>query len=228
MKKNIFWGIIFIGTAILLTLELIGSRFGINVPFIRLGLALLLAWWAVKSLKKGKVSGLFFPLAFIFMLFENDLSNWIGFYGDLVNNWFVLLIALLLTIGFAVLFKDYEFKTSKVRINNTKSNKNCFNDGIKYVDCTEFEYEALKNIFGNFTVYFQNVELYEGGGVLEINNTCGNVDIYLPENWCVINETDNFMGDVKTAGTDPLNGKPLRVVGKNNFGEIKFHYNNAR
>lgn len=101
---KLFWGLGFLLAAALIILDALGiipsllSAVG-EVSVFALILGLLLLYYAIARLFKGRISAIFFPLAFIFLLFEKNISMLLGYEGaDLINNWLVLLIALLLHV----------------------------------------------------------------------------------------------------------------------------------
>ena len=77
--KKLFWGLGFLLAAALIILDAVGiipsllSAVG-KVSIFSLILGLLLLSIAIERLCKGKVADIFFPLAFIFMLFEKNIA----------------------------------------------------------------------------------------------------------------------------------------------------------
>ena len=63
MKKNIFWGIIFILSAILLILNALGIRFGLpeNISVWKIVLCIGLVMWIIDQCVKKHFANIFFP-----------------------------------------------------------------------------------------------------------------------------------------------------------------------
>ena len=60
---------------------------------------------------------------------------------------------------------------------------------------------------------------YEGGGVLEIDNNLGSMDIHVPADWHIIMQVDNSLG--ATSEPDDIgNGPTLTIRGDNNLGSV--------
>lgn len=107
-KKGIFWGMAFICAAILIILDAVGIGLEAlnNIPVVKIILGILLLCWIVNELYKRQLSHIFFPLAFLFMLFEKEIAKLCAIEGEeIISNWPVLLCALLLTIGTSMVQK---------------------------------------------------------------------------------------------------------------------------
>lgn len=225
MKRKTLLGIIFIGTALLIILESLPLTLEFNIPFTKIWLSLLCLTWIGKAIYKGKISRTIFPLSFIFMLFEQELSNYLGWYEDIISNWVVLLIALLLTIGCELIFGDKNFRVHKNHIISAHSTKNRFGSGVKYIDCTTFKHEIIKNTTGQFDIYFQNVDAYDGSGTLEIVCKMGEVNVHMPASWELKNNISYTMGEVNIIGDQIGSDKSITVCGQCKMGKINFHMN---
>ena len=106
-RRSIVWGVAFLAAALLLIAGAVMDTMGINaeIPFFRIALCGLLLGLVVKSLTRGAIAEIFFPIAFIFMLLEDSIIGWCGLaVDDIMNNWLVLLCALLFTIAAGCLF----------------------------------------------------------------------------------------------------------------------------
>ena len=110
-RQSIFWGVAFICTAILIIVDAVGTGLGFldSIPVIKIILGVLCLCWIVNELYKKQLPHIFFPLSFIFMLFEKEIAGLCGFEnGEIISNWLVLLCALLLTIGTSIILpKSY-------------------------------------------------------------------------------------------------------------------------
>ena len=108
MKKSrngLFFGIILVCAAVALILDGLGiSISGAQISAWSIVGGVLCLAWLVVEIVELKFSHIFFPLAFIFLLFEGQIATWLGHDDpNLISNWLVLLAALLLTIGVGVL-----------------------------------------------------------------------------------------------------------------------------
>lgn len=223
MKRKTWLGIIFIGTALLIILENLPIPFMSGIPFTKMWLSLLCLVWIGRSVYKGKISLIFFPLSFIFMLFEQEISNIIGWYDDIISNWAVLLIALLLTVGCELIFGKRIWRLHKNHIISVPSEKNIFGNSVKYIDCATFKHEIIRNTMGQYDIYFQNVDAYDGNGTLEITCKIGDVNVHMPAAWKLTNNISCKMGEVNITGSSIGEDKTLIACGQCKLGEINFH-----
>lgn len=233
MKKSgwkIFWGVAFILAAVFLVLDALG----ITLPFawvlgrvslFTLIVGLILVAFIVSRVMRGKFVSVIFPLAFLFMLFEENIAQALGLaHSNIINNWLLLLVALLLTIGLSILLP----KRHKYEIHLGNSSKNSKTDGsfgasTIYIDAEGFEQRVIECDFGSRTVYFTNPEAYRGGGTLIIDNSFGAMVIHVPVAWRADVDIDNSFGSVTSPSVGP-GGPILYIKGDNSFGAVTVKY----
>ena len=231
---KIFWGVGFVLVAVALILDALGVLAGIISPFgevslIALAAALLLLAYAISRLVKGSVGEIFIPLALIFMLFEKNIAFLMGrAETDIINNWLLLGCAAMLWIGFSILFsgirkKDKHAKQAyRDKINHHSSGT--FGSTVKYINCDGFKYESIENNMGSFTVFFENVDKYQGGGILDIENNLGSMTINVPSSWRVDVQIESALGGSSKPGNDNSTGPLLVIKGENNLGGVAVKY----
>lgn len=214
------WGIVFILAALCIILDIVFTAAGKpifeNIPVFRMVLSILLLFFAITSLIKGEIAGIFFPLAFIFMLLESWVAELAGLAdANIANNWIVLLGAFLLTIGTVLL-------TSK---SSKETRADCeFGSTTKYVDAATFTEYKLSCRFGDYYLCFENADEYKGGGVLNVDNSFGQILIDVPEGWNIDLDIDSSFGDVEHPGKIASDGPTIIIKGKNSFGDITIRY----
>lgn len=219
-RRSIVWGVAFLAAALLLIAGAVMDTMGINaeIPFFRIALCGLLLGLVVKSLTRGAIAEIFFPIAFIFMLLEGSIIGWCGLaVDDIMNNWLVLLCALLFTIAAGCLFS----KKLRFGVKTDGVGGKSFGSTVKYIDCAVFKNETVENNMGSTSVYFENPEAYAGDGVLYVENNMGAMKINVPAGWFVETKLENNMGSVKIPSRGEPNGKKLTVAGENNMGSLE-------
>ncbi len=233
---KLFWGLGFIIVAVALVLDAFGifaplsGIFGEISIFALVGGFLLLCF-ALSELVKGNAGNFFFALALIFMIFEKNVAHFFNIgdeNGNIINNWLLLLVAILLGVGFSILFSGVR-RRRRARRNRHSGCEWSYGDNVKvrgsigssvrYIDCEGFKYEAIENDLGACTVFFENVDKYEGGGVLSVENNLGSITVTVPEDWNVVTKIDNSLGSV-TSPKPNYDGPTLTVTGENNLGAI--------
>ena len=73
-------------------------------------------------------------------------------------------------------------------------------------------------------VILENIDKYEGGGVLEIENNLGSMTINVPSSWKVDMEIENSLGGSSKPSGENANGPTLRIRGENNLGGVSVKY----
>ncbi len=222
LGKKFMWGLLFILSAVLIVLDALNVI--PDIPIVKLIFAGFFTVWAVYSLFKLRFSQVFFPLAFAFMLLESDIASFLGRSKNLISNWILLLVALLLSIGCHLIFGGKSFKFSKhINISHGTGDKNSFGEGVKYIDCADFKSITVQNSFGEYNVRFQNEELYEGGATITVHNGFGETNIYVPSHWTVRFNVKASFGAVNFPQNVVENGPVLNITGNSSFGEVNVH-----
>ena len=232
---KIFWGLGFVLAAILIILDTTGVitplvSFMGEVSVFAIIAGLLLLAYIIARLVKGKISEIFFPLAFLFMLFEKNVAKLAGSdEEDIVNNWLVLLVALLLSIGFSILFSSKKIKINHghrggtIEINGNYAESNLGSSTI-YVDCDTFTPSCIENSLGSCSVHFENVQNYKSGETLTVENNLGSMVINVSSDWIIKSSIENNLGGTQVANSDDKVGPILYVKGENNLGSLTIRY----
>ena len=229
MKKGkLFWGFGFLLAAALIILDVIGVIpalfFAVGeVSAFSLILGLLLLAYALAKLCKGNIPATIFPLAFIFLLFEKNVAYLCAHEGeDLVNNWLVMLIALLLHIGFSILLPSHSIY--KIKCTATHERSNALNSAAVYVDCESFTTPSIvANKLGECIVHFQNADRYQSGQTLSVSNSLGAMTINVPASWRVLVDVENHLGalEIPEPEYDDPEAPVLYVRGSNHLGALE-------
>lgn len=229
---KIFWGVGFVLVAVALILDALGILAGIISPFgevsiLALAAGLLLLAYAISRLFKGAVGEIFIPLSLIFMLFEKNIAFLMGREDtDIINNWLLLACAGMLWIGFSILLSGVK-KKKRFKLfykDNSHHSSGTFGSTVKYINCDGFKYESVENNLGSYTIFFENVEKYQGGGVLEIENNLGSMTINVPSTWKIDTRIESSLGGSSKPRNDSSSGPDLTIKGDNNLGGVNIKY----
>lgn len=226
--NKIVWGIILIAAAVLLIVDALGLLAPISgvmgeISLLKIALALIILYFIISRLIKGHISFIFIPLSLLFMLFEPNIAYMLGRRGEdlnLISNWLLLLSAIILTIGFSLIFGRTNRKSAHGKSVGALGNNN------EYIDAAEFtETKQIENNLGSYNVYFNNADRYNGNGMLLIENNLGETNIYVPSEWKVDSHIENNLGSVTTIGNDSTDGPVIVIRGENNLGSVRIHIN---
>lgn len=221
------WGLLFIALAVFLLLDACGVGFGFleGIPFFTLALALIFLSWFLKSLFSLKLHEIFFPLAFLFMVLEKHIAGWIGAEKtNLINNWLVFLVALLLSAGVSLLRPRRLLRRVHRRSGVSSSdNHNSVGSSTVYIDCTSFTTEEVTNELGSCQVYFSNVEAYQGGGKLLLHNELGKMKVHVPKEWRIESSLKAELGALMIDDNNknlPEDAKVITIEGMTELGAM--------
>ena len=227
---RLFWGFGFVFVAVALILDALGIFAPVatavgGVSVLAVIAAILLLAFVIFRICKGKIGEIFVPLALIFMMFEKNVAFLLGIKGDIINNWLLLGCAVMLWIGFAILLSGFKKKNKKKEadyIGHTSTGN--IGSFVKFIDCDGFKYESIENNLGSYTVHFENVEKYEGGGVIMIENNLGAMVINVPAGWSIVTDIDNSLGASNKPSDDNSGGPVITIKGDNNLGSVNIKY----
>ena len=227
---KIFWGLGFVLIAVVLILDALGvlariiSPLG-EVSIIALIGGLLLLACVLERIIKGKICEIFIPLSLIFMIFEKNIAHVLGFESnDIINNWLLFGCVCLMQLGFSILFSGIRRGKRRNRGDRVFESSGSLGSSVKYINCDGFKYEEIENDLGSYTVYFDNVDKYEGGGVLEIDNNLGSMTINVPSGWHIKMDVENSLGGTSIPSENNYDGPILTIKGDNNLGSVSIKY----
>lgn len=229
-KKRIFWGLFLILSAIALIVSKLGYFSEVNV-FTLVATVFLVAI-VIKSIFKMNFAGILFPIAFIGILFDNQLGI------TAITPWTILIAALLGSIGFSILFKSpKKWSSTKFSFNSPDYNvidaedeshiklESSFSDSIKYVNTDKLEQVDIRCRFGAIKVYFDNATLNEGNGILRLDASFSGVELYIPKTWTVVNRANVSLGGIEEKNRNMSTGNNiLTLVGDVSFAGVEITY----
>ena len=222
--KKILGGLGLIALAVLLLFDaLFADKLGIpffeKVSVTKLFFGAIFAYCTVSGLVKLKAGQFFFSGAILFMIFEKDIAHYAGMQSsNILSNWLLLLCALLLTIGFECLIPRRKHKEKyEKRISHVPSH-GIGSSSIQYIDCGKL-CENIEVNMSSLSVYFENVDNYQGDRTLNLCVNKGSLVLHIPKQWCVNYEITNNMGSFKPAPSNP-EGKQLTLTGSVNMGTL--------
>lgn len=228
-SKDIFWGLLFIIAAVCIIINQI-IPIGINV--IDLVVVVVLGSIILKSISRLNFYGIFIPLGYLAKMFSDEMDL------QFFPFWTVMIIAVLLSIGFSMIFKNSRQKNFHYERSGNYYNKgvveedgnsvNCtvsFGDATKYINSQKLEKAYLKCNFGALKVYFDQAVIPSGNAIIYLDNSFGETQLFIPKTWNVVNELNVFLGDIKELNFNNSVGMPKVIISGNvNFGDVKIIY----
>lgn len=243
MKKNYFWGVFLILAGAYLVVSQMGYLPKVG-PFTLVFTIVCLAA-LVSSIPHLSFGGILFPLAFIGIMYDQQLGI------TAITPWTILLAALLGTIGLNLLFGRFKKKhwhrchkhhKGHWNVENGRNGENggdsvenldgewvyvrsSFGSVIRYITSDNLKRADIEASFGAVEIYFDNAQIPSGQATVNIDSKFAGVELYVPHNWQVINHLASSFGgvDEKNKHTGELTAT-LTLEGSNSFGGITIIY----
>jgi predicted membrane protein len=220
-KKSVFWGLLFI----LLGVYLIVSRLGLipKLPVITIAFTVLFLYIIIRGVIKRNFFMIFLPAALIGCMYAEPWNI------TRITPWPLLIAALLVSIGLTMIFKDSRKKTEWKKVTQEDSSEimyNLFGEINKYVNDSSFSKAVIKNTFGQSNVYFNNAIIANNHAVVEVDNSFGEVDLYLPGTWRVDVQRECAFGVVQMHGNGnaDVDAPLVQILANCSFGEINIYF----
>lgn len=214
VSRSVFWGMVLILAAAAIILDGVGFSFGSGITLWHIVGGVLLLSWIVSECVKLRFHAIFFPLAFLFMIFEGVIAGWLGREDpNIISNWALLLAALLLTVGVGAVTKR-----SGGRGNARLGSSTLYFDANDPASC------VVEDTVGNTHVYFVNKENYKGLGVVSVHNNVGRVTLHVPSEWNVVTECRDTLGNVSVPEREQIAGKSITVSVRDSVGSVNVEF----
>ncbi len=196
---------------------------GVTVPFVsvvggismwQIIIGVLLIAFIVKRLSKLKFPTAVFGMSLLFMVFERNIATIFGLNENIINNWVLLPLMVMLCFGLHLIIP-------KRVPGGGKAIRHSMGAHTVYIESGTFSERHIGNTMGSTVVRFENPELYSGNGVLHIENNMASTHVYIPKSWRVVSNIENNLGTVNTCGAEEAPGPILHLTGENNMGTIQ-------
>lgn len=231
--SNWFWGIFFLAAGFFVIACQVGTF--AYLGFWSIAATVLLAAVLVSSLPECNFFGITVPIALLYTIYWQPLG-W-----PRVSVWLLLLAAVLVATGLYMIFRphthhwthhfhDHE-EIHEGAAENIDGNdilvRASFSESCKYLQADRLRKARLIASFGKLSVYFDQVRLDPAGAVVELNASFGEMVLYLPGSWNVVDRIYTGTGAVNTdehrSQPDP-NAPTVTLTGNVSFGQLKIRY----
>ncbi|MCR5738170.1 MAG: hypothetical protein K6G64_11055 [Eubacterium sp.] len=252
MKKSVFWGLSFIGIAVLIIASSLDLLHGLG--FWTIFLTIVFCAVLIDGIMDFSVVNIVFSAAFLYLIWDKPMG-W-----PVIPTGSLLIAALFAAMGLELLFKRIRIEKFKKKHMNDfkrhveyfendinkfgehiKGNKNLSGtveyDAGEYISCKSryggmkkyITSQNLKSVlvdvsFGSGEIYLDQANAPTGVVDMEIDCSFGSVKIYLPKSWCFENNIGNKMGFTIEGNPDGQNLVTVRATGDLNAGSISVRY----
>ena len=225
-KNNIFWGLFCILAAVLLVL----SQINIipNDDIVNLLLTVFFLEMLISGIKNMNWFKIFFSLAFIGIIYDEYLGT------VTLTPWISLLAALLLSIGFSLIFSrnkynnlksEYDRNDDRERYNENNVVFNvAFSSSAKHINSTDFCSANINCSFGALKIYLDNADILDSA-TINFDLIFAGVELYIPKKYKVINNVECLLGGVDEKKCSNISDtKNIYLNGKISFAGITVIY----
>jgi hypothetical protein len=194
--------------------------------------------------------GIFFPLAGLLIIFDKPL----GIDTQDISLWAFMGVALLLSIGFSILFHKRKHHRSgwsscgdgtRAYVYGSAQGEDAmsgsvdsvdgsvvrvevnFSNVIKYVNSTELERVEAECNFGAVKLYFDNAKPGPNGALIMLDVSFGSAELFIPATWSVNNELKRSFSAVDEQGRIPSSAERtsrVTIVGEASFSGVNIIY----
>ena len=237
-NRSWLWGIFFLLSAVFV----IGSQTG---AFGQIGLLSIIATVflfaiLINSLIDLEFFGIFMSLAFLYMIYSGPL-NLVP-----ISPWMLILSGVLTSIGFSIIFKgstfkykhkryyrhnDYKYENFAQTTENVDDNnpflRVSFGSASKYLHADSLKSGNFSSSFGTLEVFFDQVQLNPDGAEIFVDCSFGEIKLFIPRDWNVIESVHVGLGSVKNKNrmaSPDENAPKLNIVGNVQFGDVEINY----
>jgi predicted membrane protein len=235
--NNWFWGVFFVLAAVFVVVSQV-TTFA-QIGFWSILAAVLLVAVFIQSLVHLNYFGIFLSLAVAYWIFMQPLH--LAYNLPLISPWLLLLAAVLLSIGFYTMFqrreKDKYYKRNNVdgcdyrAVEDIDDNnpyvKVSFGSSSKYLHGDCLKTGQFYCNCGSLEVYFDQVQLDPNGAEVFVDCSLGEISLYIPRDWRVVDKLHSSLGSVRNDSRRPApdgNAPVLTLTGNISLGAVEIQY----
>ncbi|MCR4791712.1 MAG: hypothetical protein K5871_03110 [Lachnospiraceae bacterium] len=237
--RNVSTAIILIVLAVCIVLWKL-NLFNLPVAFAEIStggiiIAAFMVWIIIHSIMDLSFGGIFLPLAVICIIFDEPLGI------EALTPWIVLLVAVMLTIAFDMLFpKKHRYSKhhggpdfGNKFTESVSEDKNeyvmhsmKFGSATKYVRSQNLKEADLRSQFGELSVFFDGAQVPGGKVYIHVSASFGEMQLFIPAAWRLENKVRVSLGDCDDRGTNVIPAEDAVVCvidGSVSFGELQIN-----
>lgn len=245
-RKNIsrtLWGVGFIVAGIFLLLDQM-HVINFDLSFWKIVWTVVFVAMGISSIADKSIPGTVFAIAFLAIIYAKPLHI------SHLAPWTILIVALLISIGLDMIFKKDnahgEVFVNGKKVNDTKDNHfraqhvlsdvdkvetgddividQKISDTSRYIRSQNLRSVTINSFIGDAKIYFDQARAAGESVVMDINTSIGDVDIYVPSDWQVVNELNASWGDIDYYGHSTETGTKLILRGSKKIGDLEIHF----
>ncbi|MBS4749876.1 hypothetical protein KG091_02155 [Carnobacteriaceae bacterium zg-ZUI78] len=238
MKKQL-WGLGFLFLSVLVILHYF--KVVPNIPLMLIIVTVFLLNWLIKSIMGRNLFGVFTSCVAGFLFYNHEFK-----FVD-IPYWTVILSAVLAYVGITMIFEQYkpkkvyyhakfqnesiidgdDFEEVRDGMYDEKAHsvsRTSFSSSTKYVHTNNVDGMSFSCSFGESKVFFDDAKIRDSQAKIHVTVSFGEMTLFIPKNWQVINNVTVFLGEVTQAQNILAYEKTLMIDGNVQFGELNIVY----
>lgn len=239
--SRILWGIGFLAAGIFLLLDKL-NVINFNLGFWTIIWTIVFVAFGISCIANKEIFGTVFAIAFLVIIYAKPLHI------TRLVPWTILGVALLIAIGLNMIFKKDTFKsetfvngkkvkadesfysqevmsdTSKVETGEDVVINQRISDTSRDIHSQNLRSVTIDSVIGDAEIHLDQAKAAGDSVVLNINTTIGDVDLYVPSDWEVVNELNSSFGDIDYFGHSSGTGTKLILRGNKKIGDLEIHF----
>ncbi|MBD5429986.1 LiaF domain-containing protein [Lactobacillus sp.] len=245
MKKEntsrILWGIGFLAAGIFLLLDKL-NVINFDLGFWSIIWTIVFVAFGISCIADKEVFGTVFAIAFLVIIYAKPLHI------TRLVPWTILGVALLIAIGLNMILKKDPVK-SEIFVNGKKVKNNAslhsqeimsdtskvetgedivinqrISDTSRYIRSQNLRSVTIDSVIGDAEIHLDQASAAGDKVIMNINTTIGNVNLYVPNDWEVINELNSSFGDINYFGHSTGTSTKLILRGNKKIGDLEIHF----
>lgn len=237
--ERVFWGVFWIVCAVFLLMSKMG--YFAQVGIFSLLLTVFFVAWIIKSLIRKDIAGTLFPIAFIGIIYAEQLGI------QEITPWPILFAALLGTIGISMIYhprhhyhydrkdcgngdyRNHHYDMGNADVSNEEGSDinigTRFGGSVKYIKSDDFRRVCIDNQFAGMKVYFDDAIIQQGEAEIHIDGAFSGTELYIPKSWNLIHQMESTFGGIEEKGRPESTGIPkVYLTGNVTFGGVTIIY----
>ena len=212
------------------------TSFG-DIGVVSILATVFLAAIIISSMVRLEFFGIFVPMSFLYMIYDEPLEL------PFIRPVILVASAVLVSIGCSLIFRkrhkkvvcagscgngNYNYTKTNDSIDDNNPNvKVSMGASSKYLHADALQGGQFSVSLGELEVYFDQVRLSPAGAQVFVDCSLGSLKLYIPRHWNVVDKIGATLGEVKNdrRQTQPvLTEPPLTITGSVKLGSVEIVY----
>lgn len=166
------------------------------------------------------------PLSLLAIIFKEPLGI------AAISSWGIIVSAILLAIGLAIIFKKETFSCNykgkdfkkETRDENNIDINVSMGSSVQYIQSEDLESVNISCKFAELNVFFDEANIKNKEVTVNLNITLAGVELYIPKDWEVVNNVSSNLAEMSEGNRTGKKTKKIILTGYVSLGGLKIIY----